>query len=100
MSSLADFLLARIAEDEADARRDFGDDTSPGTWTTWVLAQCEAKRRIVEAYLYLTSDPELRGQAWTFALRLLALPYSDHPDFQQEWKPSPAPAVEPRTEQR
>jgi len=52
-----------------------------------VLAECEAKRRIVDSYRYLTADPELRMQAWTFALRCLALPYADHPDYREEWRP-------------
>jgi len=42
-----------------------------------VLAECEAKRSIVE----LISSPGPQ------ALRLLALPYADHPDYLPEWKP-------------
>lgn len=50
------------------------------------LAEVEAKRRIVEGYRYLAADPELQRQAWTFALRCLALPYADHPDYADEWQ--------------
>ncbi|MCU1677719.1 MAG: hypothetical protein JWM93_2477 [Frankiales bacterium] len=52
-----------------------------------VLAECAAKRRIIEGYKYLDTDPDLRMHAWTFALRCLAQPYADHPDYRQEWAP-------------
>jgi HEAT repeat protein len=83
---LAAFLLARIAEDEADAKdaeNYFPDD---GPFVRWdsarVLAECEAKRRIVE---------RVSDVAWaTYSVRdvvleLLALPYADHPDYRKEW---------------
>ena len=48
-----------------------------------VLREVEAKRRIVAMYE--------RGmgydQALTDSLRLLALPYADHPDCRAEWRP-------------
>jgi hypothetical protein len=47
-----------------------------------VLAECEAKRRIVaEAGSWF---PRGNGQA---VLRLLALSYANHPDYREEWKP-------------
>jgi hypothetical protein len=73
-----------------------------------VLAECEAKRRIVE----LHSSFEAGGQRELFCLscskegienvvefpchtlRSLALPHADHPDYRQEWAVSqtaPAP---------
>lgn len=64
-----------------------------------VLTECEAKRRIVELHTRATQDghvcPSTRGEGtlWSFGgdpacdtLRLLALPYADHPDYRQEWK--------------
>lgn len=152
---LADFLLARIAEDEALARAAAADVITMGrsdgeTWhardyehegigvngwpdegksygertpvtdqiTAWsparVLAECEAKRRIVGAHP-LTSlvvpvhtgpqpevgcetchtvtaasvtDPdyvEALGPCET--LLALALPYADHPDYDEAWRP-------------
>lgn len=137
--TLTDFLLARIAEDEAVARA-----ASPGGWTyrgidsisgstlydemrsiasidydqddyersvgrniyepeadangahiarhdpARVLAECEAKRRIVEWH---DCEPE---HVWgcgacthdrPCVLALLALPYADHPDYREEWRP-------------
>jgi hypothetical protein len=116
--TLVEFLLARIAEDEAVARLASGDrwnrlaDGNPKfskvvAWgltpigamnaeqdadhiARWdparILAECEAKRRIVEraedhrdsAY----GEPEqFIPQPWHEILRLLALPYADHPDY-------------------
>lgn len=89
--NLADFLLARIAEDEAMARADlalrFVPSLEPRIMGTGgeptdrarVLAECEAKRRIVEwDEVQLEEHP---------VLRFLALPYADHPDYREEWKP-------------
>ena len=70
-----------------------------------VLAECEARRRIVEearaaaeehkraawaAPVVATLGRALRqgeDQAWWQALCLLALPYADHPDYREEWRP-------------
>jgi len=79
--TLTEFLLARIAEDEAFS----------------VLTEKVAKRSIVA----LHSRNEVLYDAgviieciegcigvWPCAtLRLLALPYYDHPDYLPEWKP-------------
>jgi hypothetical protein len=144
--TLTEFLLARIAEDEAQARAavDIDGDPDSGVWhvvgrrdgyedcriegadmiiydegghthdqslhiarhdPARVLAECEAKRRIVEAAVEaqrgtdgwtrerLKTDtrsplPEwARRDAYAEALRALALPYADHPDYRQGWKP-------------
>ena len=112
---LAEFLLARIAEDEAAAqeandhdRWESGEDgngdpsvfESDVTGQSWrvalvgssavaehvarhdparVLAECEAKRRIVAANAALTYEP--------YVLLCLALPYSDHSDYDEAWRP-------------
>lgn len=116
MSDLTDFLLARIAEDEA-----FASEASCGPWEASrnrevlggdpqrliahprqatnarfirrhnparVLAECEAKRRIVEeATLGAAPDTDLWAQVAWDVLRLLALPYADHADYREEWRP-------------
>lgn len=95
--TLTDFLLARIAEDEASQG---GGRWSEGQWhlaacevNTYnsgdcdcglpdrVLAQCAAFRAIVEqgADQFSTS---LEGEE---AMRLLAGIYRDHPDFDDAW---------------
>jgi hypothetical protein len=51
-------------------------------------ADIEAKRRIVEDSVHLSALPPgpLRSHAeWVIAV--LALPYADHPDYREEWKP-------------
>ncbi|MGZ4524215.1 MAG: DUF6221 family protein, partial [Mycobacteriaceae bacterium] len=56
-----------------------------------VLAECEAKRRIVERYRVCEPNYdegnrlETRVLDWT--MRLLALPYADHPDYDPAWRP-------------
>lgn len=134
--TLTEFLLAQIAEDEADARAAANrvwlleDNTItlyPGedgdgymAWPTradayhaanWaprrVLAECEAKRLIVD--LHMQASWDIDGQqtcsrcvdpdGWTvttlpdeerwpcYTLRFLALPFADHPDYDEAWKP-------------
>lgn len=116
--TLTEFLLARIADDEAVARQanphhnddidDWGAQTDAearwdrqphGQRCAWrlgegmadkcecgyparVLAECEAKRRIVDIY---RSEWEMDPINET--LRLLALPYADHPDYDEKWRP-------------
>jgi hypothetical protein len=106
--TLADFLLARIAEDETwavNAGNDFLPSVEIGS-TARVLAECEAKRRIVEWHRLIdgldAEDNPVRGCCNCIASgavppyliagpcmtsRLLALPYADHPDYREEWRP-------------
>jgi hypothetical protein len=121
VNELTDFLLARIAEDEANVaailRQDpnweaDGDgvfdrpdrriayvrgDYAATHIAHWdparVLAECEAKRRVVELHRTDATDPEVIVCAVCLygppceTLRLLALPYADHPDYRPEWRP-------------
>jgi hypothetical protein len=126
--TLTDFLLARIAEDEAVAQRvvdspdrnrycdrvsfrEYGDEASlvyhgaiVGSTPARVLAECEAKRRIVELHSDDTGhecpspphgitefyggepDEDAPDGDWCPTLRALAQPYADHSDFRDEWK--------------
>jgi len=143
MTTLTDFLLARIAEDEyrldlpeglvvlnshgeVSARGDGWvsrgecpvcgayqyDGTESVTEDAWwehaetvhqrarVLAECDAKRRIIEAAdeatgLDMQVDSEFRIERrderqepyiGDVILRALALPYADHPDYREEWR--------------
>jgi hypothetical protein len=91
VTTLAAFLLARIAEDETAARdRQSHQDNvyeAAGWWDCdRVLAECEAKRRLVEA---ISWESDQLANGWFVArrlLRLLALPYADHPDYRDEWR--------------
>ncbi len=109
MTTLTDFLLARIAEDEDEARTllPIYDGLVAGLKSPMitqlalaphfarhdparVLAECDAKRRIIErwvhqAEIHLQVDLEQTHGWWT--LCLLALPYADHPHYRPEWRP-------------
>ena len=159
MTGLAEFILARIAEDEAVAKAadvkqcdpewfcspvraaragtvtvrskrdkrpmarvesvtaDEPDDITDGTAVAEhiarhdparVLAECEAKRRIVELHwgrrTWVEAESPVPGAYvcdfcsaddappdWTLYpcdhLRLLALPYADHDSYQESWRP-------------
>lgn len=97
MTTLTSFLLARIADDEAVARTalmrrdaDEGPDGEP--WRLWwqdvpsqlcaqptrVLAECEAKRRVLDMG-WAAEDLEA-------LTAVLTLPYAGHEDFREEWR--------------
>ena len=124
MTDLASWLLEQIAEDERQVdelrESDYGDRTliqedwsgdgiyAPdlndfgGLWITpaRVLAECEAKRRIIDehpktdrydesiAFCLTCENGHARPGAYPcYTLRLLALPYADRPGFREEWRP-------------
>jgi hypothetical protein len=98
MLTLTEFLLARIAEDESRARAAGADAMVGARWKHYpedaynevqaislsyskrLLAECEAKRRIVEQ----EADLSHWNQTNT---AILAAVYADHPDYREEWKP-------------
>jgi hypothetical protein len=102
--TLTEFLLARIAEDEADAedaKRQgisyLGDplqDWMVEVYAPRMLAECEAKRRIVERFEDLIGDrppvSPLDEDGWVLVawetLYDLASMYADHPDYRDEWR--------------
>jgi hypothetical protein len=111
VNELADFLLARIAEDsslalaahrDAQVRAPITDDL-PGRpdedhriahmyrWSPdRVLAECAAKRWLVEDYLSQLNSHQSGWDARTpkdYPLRAIALPYADHPDYRESWRP-------------
>jgi hypothetical protein len=56
-----------------------------------VLAECDAKRRIVErhrqSFDICAGDCAMQEVSPCPTIRALALPYADHPDYCKEWKP-------------
>jgi hypothetical protein len=100
MVTLAEFLQARIAEDEEWARAAPPLDAAgvperlqPGS-AARVLADCEAKRRILQLWAQAEAEatafaspplgPALGHRA---VARFLALPYADHPRYRGDWRP-------------
>lgn len=89
--TLADFLLARIAEDEQSlaAMDGLWDTGNEADFAERVLAECEAKRQIVAMeWHHLGDDDYAWGmeEAKRQILVVLALPYADHPDYREEWR--------------
>lgn len=88
--TLVEFLMARIQDDYAEAvRLGRSDRIAEQVRSARVLADCQSKRRIVE-WLGHTAENEFGwdGMDW-FVLKHLASVYSDHPDYREEWRPSP-----------
>jgi hypothetical protein len=100
---IVEFLSERIKEDEAAARKLLNDRSvsESGKWyERRLLLECEAKKRLISiverarqsALASMVSDPDGDGQwipqsiGWMAeSLNALALPYYDHPDFEQDW---------------
>jgi hypothetical protein len=86
--TLTEFLLARIAEDESAAERVWlliQDDSSGGPTARFrslnerVLAECKAKRAILEGFGFVMN------RDLTLCKKHLAAVYANHPDYQPEW---------------
>ena len=93
--TITEFLLARIAEDERHARKLAETDRRPvlalaitANHPQRVLAECEAKRRIVERAGFLIDEPDGLGNLCEGILTDLAAIYADHPDYREEWRVS------------
>lgn len=114
--TLSEFLLARIAEVEVDAEwvhskvgcnwglvEIFGNSECTCGYPARVLAECEAKRRIVAEHRRVPcgNSRHQNGEHCSVCsyddiprewhpcptLRYLAAVYADHPDYRDEWKP-------------
>lgn len=114
--TLAEFLLARLAETEQVARSAQTEPLSGEVCQLWevqdwveldievlahvnrhdparVLAEVAAQRRIIAAYGEACVNPsgEMRDygheEGLEEAMRLLALPHAAHPDYRPEWAP-------------
>jgi hypothetical protein len=85
--TVTEFVLARIAEDEADAdgidRYRIYDDAR---WNpARVLAQCAAMRKIVERCAQVDYAMPSTHLAHGLIAELASI-WADHPDFRQEWR--------------
>ena len=93
--TLTEFLLARIAEDEAqfnaEAHEKLGPSLGSGPWCHLPrpLAECEAKRRVIALHTH-DGIKCAECRSWDAAcptLRALALGYFDHADYDETWRP-------------
>jgi hypothetical protein len=98
--TITEFLTARLDEDEAVARRADDFEVEEFTWASvdywcasneehgmrWsprrVLADVAAKRAILGTLL-----DEGGERMFDDIFRLLALPYAEHPDYDEGWRP-------------
>lgn len=103
MSTLTEFLLARIAEDEVKIHGDWSEGRGMHIITEEMhgrmLAECAAKRRIIELrYSWnlqaeqMTEPPfgpifQVQVNTADAILRTLAMPYAEHPDYDEAWRP-------------
>lgn len=87
--TLTGFLLDRIAEDERDPGCEGVDEyKSCHDWTERRVVECEAKRQIIVLLHRAAQRSKDQPSALlTDGLRILALPYADHPDYKPEWRP-------------
>lgn len=101
--TITEFLLARIEEDEraAGSLKSDWEKYPPSVCDVAqvgyldagdpdrVLAECAAKRRIVEqarAYSPESEYGDAEGWALVDVMRALATVHADHPDFLEEWR--------------
>lgn len=91
--NITDFLLARIAEDEAECQDMLKRMSDAKDWdhayAERVLAECAAKRAVVGIH-GIGADPCDAHDASCQSipcetLEALAAVYRDHPDWRQEW---------------
>ena len=83
---LKTFLLARIAEDEHEAtiaKAEFAHGGYGSYGPTRVLAECAAKRAIVDAFD--PEAPDLDPYVGRDVMQMMASVYADHPDYQEGW---------------
>jgi len=94
---LIDFVLARVAEREMAINFNYESGTAfPVLSPAEMLAECAAKRAIVESFqgllleTYRTEDDpvaEARRHQAAVAVFHVATIYADHEDFREEWRP-------------
>jgi hypothetical protein len=84
MEDIAAFLLARIAEDEANVRS-WAQEAAVAVLTR-ALAECEAKRRLIEHVQRLGRGAGAQADLEMF-LKIMAVPYAGHPAYRNLWRP-------------
>jgi hypothetical protein len=76
-----DFLLARVADDEAEAVRDYHAGMSQ-YWLDRRVRTCDVRRRVVDRYQVAVSDGDTAtARTLLWVIGEIAAVYDDHPDF-------------------
>jgi len=105
---IAEFLLGRIADDEALARS-VVDEHPMNDWESYVssagfyempssrfaidfnpervLVECKVKRELIAMHATHFIDSPRHCQPNKRVLQVLALPYTDHSDYDESWRP-------------
>lgn len=89
---LAAFLRARLDQqyDEAYADREFSNLAGVQEYADFIVRDIAAKRRILD-WLERQRAWAAENNLWAYddeePLKMLALPYADHHDYREEWKP-------------
>ena len=96
MPDLPQFLLDRFAEDLEAIETSHGEGWFLRRRRRRLLADCAAKTSIVR---YAIEQQISRGDRRVLAtldlvLRHLAIPYADHPDYREEWRPDDRPGLQ------
>lgn len=108
--TIVEFLLARLADDEAQANIDGSAAMTGYAWKGYsqdaydelqrttlkaakrLHAECQAKRAIIESVArglrYDIACQEGHAAHFDAVLEHLAAVYADHPDYQEEWRPT------------
>jgi predicted RNA-binding Zn-ribbon protein involved in translation (DUF1610 family) len=98
MTRVADFLRARIDEDEqwagfAGHETESHQIPCPACHSR-ALVRCNTDRRIVAMHDQDHECPESEDDSCGYwddraclVIKLLAVPYADHPDYDEEWRP-------------
>lgn len=94
MADIIEFLEARIAEEEAEARRGLESRDEVYGAVGWfdparVLAECNAKRKILDNVPLVTDIPTEIGATSEYVLMCVASVYMNHPDYQEGWSIDP-----------
>lgn len=96
--TLVEFLMARLDEIEARHEANWWNecDRCHDHAPCWAMRDAEGKRRIVAKFVALDTHPNrlayaFMQQQWVAlcaVIAALALPYADHPDYDEDWRPA------------
>ena len=95
---LEDFVLARIADDEATAQQRGPTIERRGYSADQILRDAQSKRRLVRlhgghrdrcsvCFKHGATGELVQELSPCHTLRILGLAYADHPEYREQWRP-------------